>query len=159
MLFCHLQNLPRMLYLEPPHSCNVSPLSSIDWSLCLLIRDSGLCLDFRLELIQDRPSSINQSLNRGTKPRHTHTAQFTLVMGFIRYAPYPQTTPNDWTIEIVYTFYLQKLTTTDEWEKIQPALFPHDAHGRVRVEASCRHLLVAVRVLSDLNLHNECMFK
>ena len=117
------------------------------------------CLDFRLELIQDRPSSINQSLNRGTKPRHTHTAQFTLVMGFIRYAPYPQTTPNDWTIETVYTFYLQKLTTTDEWENIQPALFPHDAHGRVRVEASCRHLLVAVRVLSDLNLHNECMFK
>ena len=114
MLFCHLQNLPRMLYLEPPHSCNVSPLSGIDWSLCLLIRDSGLCLDFRLELIQDRPSSINQSLNRGTKPRHTHTAQFTLVMGFIRYAPYPQTTPNDWTIETVYTFYLQKLTTTDD---------------------------------------------
>ena len=44
-------------------------------------------------------------------------------------------------------------------KKYNRHLFPHDAHGRVRVEASCRHLLVAVQVLSDLNLHNECMFK
>ena len=52
------------------------------------------------------------------------------------------------------TNYLQ----TNE-KKYNRHLFPHDAHGRVRVEASCRHLLVAVQVLSDLNLHNECRFK
>ena len=31
--------------------------------------------DFRLKTTQDRPPSIDQSLNRGTKPRHTSTAR------------------------------------------------------------------------------------
>ena len=44
--------------------------------------ESKYMFGFRLEQIQDRPSSIDQSLNRGTKPGHTSTAQFTLVISF-----------------------------------------------------------------------------
>ena len=35
---------------------------------------------FPAKTTQDRPSSIDQSLNRGTKPRHTLPAQFTLAI-------------------------------------------------------------------------------
>ena len=101
-----------------------------------------------------------QSLNRGTKPRHTPTARVYVSDGFLLDM---HLTPRlHQTIErlrqFIHLFTKTNYLQTNE-KKYNRHLFPHDAHGRVRVEASCRHLLVAVQVLSDLNLHNECMFK
>ena len=50
----------------------------------------GGLFGFPAKMTQDRPSSIDQSLNRGTKPRHTLPAQvYVSDQFFTKYAPYP----------------------------------------------------------------------